>query len=254
MKTTWIITSAINTNVGAYTPDLRTIQTHETLNSIQRFYPDAQFILVEAGNPMPEDNDLYNRLKARCHVNLNMTGNEQIRHLQDHFLNKMNNKHEMGGATGLTKTVAELTIMTAVLDALKNNPDMAPAIDVDRIFKISGRYQLSPLFDPTVYEAPAAAGKYVFRQRDVSWMPDAKETVGTDHGFSSRLWSFTPGQLDELIEKVNTMTEDCLEISTTHYIDIEHLLFKHIGPDNALELEHTHLFGTIAPTGTCIYD
>ena len=254
MKTTWIITSAINTNVGAYSPELRAIQTHETLNSIQRFYPDARFVLVEAGNPIDENNELYNSLKARCHVNLNMTGNDQIRHLQDHFLNKMTNKHEMGGATGLTKTVAELTIMTAVLDALKNHPDMSPATEVDRIFKISGRYQLSPLFDPTVYESAEAAGKYVFRRRDPSWMPDALESVGTEFGFSSRLWSFTPDRLDELIGKIDVMTEDCLTISNTHYVDIEHLLYKHIGTENTLELDHTHLYGTVAPTGTCIYD
>jgi hypothetical protein len=254
MKTTWIISSAINTNVGVYDPTIRTIQTHETINSIQKYYPDAQFILVEAGNPMPEDDELYNRLKGRCQAVLNMTDNEQIRHLQSNFLNKMTNKNEMGGATGLTKTVAELTIMAAVLDAFKSHDDLAPALAVDRIFKISGRYQLSPLFEPAVYETEAAAGRYVFRQRDPSWMPDAKEAIGTDHGFSSRLWSFTPEQLDDLIVKLDSMIEDCLAISTNHYIDIEHLLFKHIGPDNALELEHTHLFGSIAPTGTVIYD
>lgn len=254
MKTTWIITSAINTNVGAYTPDLRILQTHETLNSILEFYPDAKFILVEAGNPMPDDNEMYNRLRARCHVNLNMTGNEQIKHLQDNFLNKMTNRHEMGGATGLTKTVAELTIMSNVLEALKNEKDLAPALETDRIFKISGRYQLSPLFDPTVYELPVAAGKYVFKQRDKSWMPDAKDTIGTEYGYSSRLWSFTPDLLEEVSIKMQQMVEDCLEISNKHYVDIEHLLFKHIGPTNTLELEHTHLFGTIAPTGTSIYD
>ena len=254
MKTTWIVSSAINTNVGVYPPELRIIQTHETINSIQRFYPDAKIILVEAGNPMPADNELYERLKSRCHVNLDMTGNDQIKHLQDNFLNKMENKNEMGGATGLTKTVAELTIMAAVIDALSSQEDLKPALDVDRIFKISGRYQLSPLFDPAVYEAEAAAGKYVFRERDVSWMPEAEKNIGTGHGFSSRLWSFTPGQIDDVIVKLDSMIEDCLNISQTHYIDIEHLLFKHIGPDNTMELEHTHLFGSIAPTGTVVYD
>ena len=252
MKTTWIISSAINTNVGVYSPDMRIIQTHETLNSIQRFYPDAKFILVEAGNPMPTDSDLYNHLKARCHVNLDMTGNDQIKHLQENFLNKMTNRTEMGGATGLTKTVAELTIMGAVLDALANNEDIAPALDTDRIFKISGRYQLSPLFDPTVYEN--LAGKYVFKERDATWMPDAKETIGTEYGFSSRLWSFTPDLLDDTQAAIDDMIVDCLEISNTHYIDIEHLLFKHIGTERTVELEHTHLFGSIAPTGTVIYD
>ena len=199
---------------------------------------------------MPEDNDLYNRLKARCHVNLNMTDNDQIKHLHSSFLDQMQNKSEMGGTTGLTKSVAELTIMAAVLEALKNSPDMAPALDVDRIFKISGRYQLSPLFDAAAYEN--TAGKYVFRKRDASWMTD--NAVGAEFSFSSRLWSFTPDLIDDLTNRLDAMIEDCLEISMSHYIDIEHLLYKHIGPDNAVELDHTHLMGSIAPTGTVIYD
>lgn len=50
------------------------------------------------------------------------------------------------------------------------------------------------------------------------------------------------------------MFDDAMEISQDKYIDIEHLLYKHIGPDRAMELEHTHLMGTIAPNGLMIYD
>ena len=252
MKTTWIISSAINTNVGVYDINARIIQTHETINSIQKFYPDAIFILVDAGNPMPDDLELFNRLKVRCQAYLNLTGNAQIQHLQSNFLNQMTNKNELGGATGLTKTVAELTIMSAVLDAFENQPDLAPALDVDRIFKISGRYQLSPLFDPAVYET--AAGRYAFRKSDASWMSDAAEAIGTDRSYSSRLWSFSPDQVADLTEKLEHMYQDCMEISMQHYVDIEHLLFKHLYSVNNLELEYTHLFGSIAPTGTLIYD
>jgi hypothetical protein len=51
-----------------------------------------------------------------------------------------------------------------------------------------------------------------------------------------------------------TEVEDMMEISAEHYIDVEHLLYKHIGPDNAVELETTHLFGTIGPNVSLIYD
>lgn len=252
MKTTWIVTSALVTDVGVYDTTARIIQTHETINSIQKYFPDAKIVLVEGGKQLPVDNPLYDSLRARCHVNLDMTGNDQIKHLQENFLSKVQNRNEMGGATGITKSVAELTLMASVLDALKNHPDMKPATEVDRIFKISGRYQLSPLFDPAAYAD--VAGRYVFRKADASWMKDAAETIGTDHGFSSRLWSFDIAQLDDVIDTFDAMIEDCLEITQTHYIDMEHLLYKHFHGDQVVELEHTHLYGTIAPTGTCIYD
>lgn len=266
MKPTFIITSAIDTNVGVYSPEIRILQTHETINSIQKYYPDAILVLVEGGkhiadfdpsnttNTQSELSLLWSRLKSRCHVVLNMSSNDQIGHLHSNFLDKMPSKNEMGGTTGLTKTVAELTLMAAVLDAFKTQDNLKPALDVDRIFKISGRYQLSPLFDTSIYESDLVKNKCVFRQRDASWMTDAKEAIGTEFGYASRMWSFDRNQLDAVIDTFDAMIEDCLDISNKHYVDIEHLLFKHFSSTTPVELEHTHLMGTIAPNGVVIYD
>lgn len=257
MNPTFIVTSAINTNVGAYSPQLRIFQTHDTITSIQKYYPDAIILLVDGGKDIKEDDPIFpmwEELKARAHISLNMSTNDQIKHLHKNFLDQVPNKHEMGGTTGLTKSVAELTLMAAVLDGIKTNEQLRPILLTDRIFKISGRYQLSPLFDKSIYESDAVKGKYVFRQRDESWMPDAQTNVGTAYGYASRLWSFDTNQLDETIDRFNSMIEDCLQISTTHYIDIEHLLFKHFSGADPVEVEHTHLMGTIAPTGSVVYD
>jgi hypothetical protein len=150
--------------------------------------------------------------------------------------------------------VAELTLMASFLDALKNDPQLEPIKKTDRIFKISGRYQLSPFFDTAVYDNPGAKNKYIFRKRDASWMPDAKEAIGTEYGFASRLWSFDTNLIDDCYDRFETMIEDCLKISATHYVDIEHLLYKHFIDADPLEIEHTHLMGTIAPTGAVVYD
>jgi hypothetical protein len=262
MKPTFIITSAIDTNLGVFPPEVRILQTHETINSILTYYPDAVLVLVEGGNKIADFDQsnpnelsfLWAKLRGRCHVNLNMSSSDQIRHLHDKFFSQVQNKFEMGGMSGLTKTVAELTLMAGVFEALKNEEQLKPALESDRIFKISGRYQLSPMFDPAVYTSDAAKGKYVFRRRDPSWIEDAENKIGTAFGFASRLWSFDTAQLDDVIEKFNVMIEDCLEITNTHYIDIEHLLYKHIGTDNTLQVEHTHLYGAIAPNGITVYD
>lgn len=256
MRPTFLITSAINTNVGAYTPLLRIYQTHDTINSIQKYYPDAMIVLVDGGKEITEP-DLkaqWENLGKRCNMFLNMAPNEQIQHLHTKFLDNITQKNEMGGTTGLIKSVAELTLMASFLDALKNDPQLEPIKKTDRIFKISGRYQLSPFFDKDVYENAGAKNKYIFRKRDASWMNDAKEAVGTEFGFASRLWSFDINQLDDVVDRFNTMIEDCLKISATHYVDIEHLLYKHFIDADPLEIDHTHLMGTIAPTGSVIYD
>lgn len=252
MKTTFIVTSAIFTNLGPLNSDIRILQTLDTLKSIRRHYADANIVLVEGGAPI-QDSPLWQQLRASVNVFIDLTNNDQIQHLHQSVMNRVNNKYEMGGVSGLSKSVAELTLMVNALDAINNHPEMIPARQVDRIFKISGRYQLSPMFDPAVYEN--ANMKYVFKRREASWMDAATcKAVGTDHGFSSRLWSFDIGLLDTTHERLQAAMDDMIEISADHYIDMEHLLYKHIGPDNAIELDTTHLFGTIGPNVTLIYD
>lgn len=252
MKPTFIITSAINTNLGPLPPDIRILQTMDTVRSIIKTYPDAMTVLVEGGDGTPQS-QLWPQLRGMVNVFMDLSSNEQIQHLQKNVMSRVNNKFEMGGTSGLAKTVAELTLMINVLDAINNHPELVPIRQVDRIFKISGRYQLSPLFDKSVYEN--AEMKYVFKRRDASWMnAEACKAIGTDHGFSSRLWSFDIGLLDATQERLQAAMEDMIEISTEHYIDLEHLLYKHIGPAQAIELDTTHLFGTLGPNVSLVYD
>lgn len=254
MKPLFIITSAIVTDVGIFEPPIRILQTLATIDSIQAKYPDAKFLLVEGGGPLDENYELWKTLRGRCHAYINLTDNDQIKQLHERYFRTSKNKNEMGGITGISKTLAETIIMITALNELQNNPELKPLTEVDRVFKISGRYQLSPLFDTAVYDDPAVKGKYVFKKRTPSWMPQAAPITGTEFGFVSRMWSFDIDQLADVIAKYDTIIADCLELTAKTYIDIEHLLYKHIGLDNTVELDYIHLFGSIAPTGTIIYD
>jgi hypothetical protein len=255
MKPLYILTSAIVTDAGIFDPWSRLIQTHATIDSIYKHHPEAIVILVEGGKQILHDQPLWQQLRSRCHAFIDQTNNKQIAHLHEAFMSKLPNRSEMGGIAGVSKTVAEMYLLRASFVELRDNKDMAALLKgVDRIFKISGRYCLSPLYDASVYDAPNMKGKYIFKERDASWMTDAKEALGIEHGYNSRFWSFDVTQLDDAIDKLTTMIDSCMEITQNHYIDIEHLLFKHIGPDNSVEIDHTHLFGSIAPTGSVIYD
>lgn len=259
MKTTFIVTAAINTNIGIYDPSFRILQINQTIDSILEHYADANILLVDGGKPIVADEQpalyqQYQQLKQRASAYLDMTSNEQVQKFHTEYLDKITVRHEMGGTTGLVKSAAENVIMYNVLYTLQHSPDLEAFRNVDRIFKISGRYMLSPLFNTSDYTATPAMNHYVFKQRDPSWMADAETAIGVGHSYSSRLWSFPASMLGDCIDRYEAIITDYYKIAETHYIDIEHLLFKHMGPDVSHEIPHTHLMGTIAPNGTLIYD
>jgi hypothetical protein len=213
MKTTFIVTCAINTNIGIYDPGFRILQLHQTLDSILRHYADANIILVDGGKPIraTEQSELrhqYDQLIKRAHAYLDLTDHEQVQKFHENYLDKINIRHEMGGTTGLIKSAAENIIMLNVLVALQNSPDLESFRNVDRIFKISGRYMLSPMFDSSIYETTEAQNLYVFKQRDPSWMADALTAIGVEHGYSSRLWSFPAGLLEDCIQRYENIITD----------------------------------------------
>lgn len=230
------------------------MQVNATINSLYQHFENPYIMLVDGGKPMTDAAmlDHFETLKRRAHVFLDMSSDDQINHLHTNFLDRVPSRHEMGGTTGLTKSAAENIIMYNALHALQTSPGLAELRTVDRIFKISGRYQLSPLFDPAVYADHK--DRYVFKKRTASWMEDAKTALGIDSCYQSRLWSFPADKLADCTERYGNIVADCMEISQTHYIDIEHLLFKHMGPEISAELDYLHLMGSIAPNGTLIYD
>lgn len=252
MKTTFIVTSALITKIGIYDLTSRLQQTHQTLDSIYHHFPDAQIMIVDGGEPGLKDIDhpLLNSLKDRVGAFLDLSDDEQIQHL--HSI-EIGHQREMGGVAGLVKSMAEMTIFQQALILINEHESLRPMRDVDRIFKVSGRYQLSPLFDVSAYAL--AEGKYVFKERTASWIPNAQTNVGTDYCYQSRFWSIPRSLLEHTIDKYNDMMQDLQELTdNNHYIDVEHLLFKHLGPEQSMELQYLHFMGTIAPNGTMIYD
>jgi len=246
MKTTFIITSAINTGAGIFPADIRIMQTLSTIDSIRKFFPDAITIVVEGGTHV-DDSPGFQALKQRSNAFIDMTKDEQIQYLHE-IMNGNPNRTEMGGTNGVAKTIAELTLTQSVLNGLVSHPELEVARNTDRVFKISGRYQLSPLFNPAEHYHH---DHWVFRQKDATWNP----TGGIPYFYSSRLWSVCPTLIEKTRDIYNTMIEDAHAIADEgKYIDLEHLLYKHIGPDKTVELKNTHLYGAIGPNSLMIYD
>lgn len=169
MRTTFIITSAINPGVGLFNPEQRINQTIQTVSSIKNIFPQSNLILIDGGKSFQEDLDNFLILKGKINLYLNMHENIQIRNLHNNFFSKIKNKCELGGNAGGLKTLSEICLMREVLFLLKNNKNLLNFINVDAIFKISGRYVLSPAFNKQVYFDALLGNNFVFRAPEKSY-------------------------------------------------------------------------------------
>lgn len=248
MKNIFVVTSAIHSNIGIYSSTDRLNQTLQTIDSIYKFYKDPEIIVVEGGLYPPKRNDdLIGYLRSYRDNDknfLDLRNEEQITHLHQ-FAFDPNYKHDMGGINGLAKTVAESYIMARALDFIKARGYN----DIKRIFKISGRYVLSPLHVPDHHLDEL--NKYVFKKKEKTWMT----TPGRSYLYSSRLWSMDYNLLDETISHFCKMRGE-LDRQSMHggYIDMEHLLYETIPQNKIHEIKYTHCMGSIAPNGTLVYD
>ena len=245
----FIVTSALVTNAGVYTPAVRVAQTRETIRSIRRHFPRAFILLAEGGarlNDMPSG---WDELRGAVDGLLDMTADQRILDLHREAFALTHSSTQKGGAVGFAKTMAELLLMIGALGVLAQLP---LSMQGGRVFKLSGRYQLAPLFDPAFYEA--ATGRYVFACRRRSWVPNALQTIGVEHCLSSCLWSFDASSLAEVTAVFQAMLRELSDASDGAYIDIEHLLFKYIGAQSIIEMPQMHLMGSVASTGVVIYE
>ena len=72
MRTTFIITSAINPGVGLFNPEQRINQTIQTVSSIKNAFPQSNLILIDGGKSFQEDLDNFLILKSKINLYLNM--------------------------------------------------------------------------------------------------------------------------------------------------------------------------------------
>ena len=125
--------------------------------------------------------------------------------------------------------------------------------DADRIFKLSGRYQVTDKFDITKFSNENTKDKFVFKRAQPSWINP--QDTGVTTLLQTRLWSFTPNLLVETMEIYKNIIENMIRLfNENKYIDNEHSMSKYIPKDRLVELETVGLVGNIAPNGMMIID
>jgi hypothetical protein len=226
MKNLFIVTSALNADMGVVSRKDRFDQTVKGLLSIRKYVPDALILLTD-GSPNKIDDE---KLKALAHF-----ANFAADFSDDAQITELASNHQ--------KSEAENLLMLKTLMLLQQDEGMKDVLsDVGRIFKISGRTDLTDEFDVAEHIVP---GKYVFKKRIPTWLADSRKEFATDL-LITRMFSFCPTLMNDYMK----MCEDNILLVLQTMIDTEHAHFVNINKDLLVELDEIHCTGIVAGTGT----
>lgn len=214
----FVITSILNPKIGIIDPETRYQQTLKTIQSIKDRAPGSIIMVVDS-SPQLESHKI-----------------ENIRKEVDYFISLSNHKFSNDLANAGLKSQGECYIMLVAIDAIRN---MARE-DIKRVFKITGRAELTDRFNIEDYNNPEMKGMYVFKTPVVSWMSQHLKLVDT------RLWSFDYSLLDQAEQLVRYAYEETM---TTRF-DLEHAYYKLLPKDKIFGKDVIGLKCILASDGT----
>ena len=245
MKNIVLLTSALYTNYGIYKPQERIQQTLDTAKSAKKYIPGAVIILVD-NSKVDVQND-------------NSAEFEELIDLVDYYIdnsddNDMKYFHANVTNYDIGKNAMEAMGLMKALTYINGDEDMKKEIAAaDRVFKLSGRYQVTDKFDIAKFSNDNTKDKFVFKKAQPSWINP--QDTGVNTLLQTRLWSFTPGLLEETMDIYKNIIENMIRLfNENKYIDNEHSMSKYIPKDRLVELDTVGLVGNIAPNGMMIID
>jgi len=240
-----LLTSAVYSNYGIYKPAERIQQTLETAKSAKKYIPGAVIILVDNSkvDVQNDNSDEFEELIDLVDYYIDNSDDDDIKY----FHNNVSN-YDIG------KNAMEAMGMLKALNYIAGDQDLIAEVkESDRLFKLSGRYQVTDKFDINKFDNANTKGKYVFKKAQPSWINPAD--TGTNTLLQTRLWSFTPDLFNDTVKLYSDIIATMIPLfNQGKYIDNEHAMAKFIPKDKLVELETVGLQGNIAPNGMMIID
>jgi hypothetical protein len=245
MKNIVLITSAVYSNYGIYTPAERIQQTLETAQSAKKYIPGAVLVLVDNSkvDVQNDDSPTFNELVDLVDYYIDNSDDPDIQYFHNNVSNYDIGKNSME-VIGLTKALMYIT----------NTPDLMNEVsEATRIFKLSGRYVVTDKFDITKFDNAETKDKYVFKRRQPAWCNP--NVTGVNSLLQTRLYSFTPSILVNTLQLLQAIMQNMFSVfNQGEYIDVEHSMFKFVPPEQLVEVDQVGLQGNIAPNGMMIID
>jgi hypothetical protein len=223
----FIVTSALNANIGVVTEEDRLEQTIASVISLRTHVPNA-LILFADGSPREVPQSSFEKIKPYVNLIVSWSKDEEVRYFA-----------EQG-----RKSEAEILLLSKTLRMIKHNSELMKVMHgVKRIFKYSARTILTQDFDISVYDN--MFGKYVFKKALPSWMPEDRKNTITDHLYITRMYSFCPSLLDNYMMTQQYIFNDVVNSS----IDTEHAHYKCLDKQYVVEFDKLHCNGIVAGSG-----
>ena len=221
----FIVTSALNPNMGVINNEDRLTQTIEGLKLLRAKCPSDMIVFTD-GSPNKVDRETYDRIAQYCDVILDMSTDPDITQF----------------ASIGRKSEAENVLMLKTLIIFKRNIDLMKELSsVKRIFKISARTDLLEDFDVNKHNH---FGKYVFKKSIPTWLTDKRKVLYTNL-LITRLFSFCISLFDDYL----MVCQNNLNSVQSQGVDTEHAHWHSIDKKYLVELEKIHCQGTMASTG-----
>lgn len=233
IKHCFVVTSAVNSKFGIYTPEERLAQTVITLQNIRFRVPGVKIVVMEcAGTALTQTQS--DTLENNCDLLLDFSQDPDVLAIYQ------------SDNWDVVKNSTEIMCFGRTLRMCQHDGDF---VGIDRIHKMSGRYMLNDEFDLSVYNQ--YPDQIIIGPKHQSQFP--YEVTGIELQYMARLWSWPADQNERVIQ----VYEDSLayigqRVSQGGYADIEHVLYKFLPGELVQELPVLGVEGFIAPNGVPI--
>ena len=236
----FIVSSALVTSYGLLPTSDRVQQTMNTLQSIRKWAPEADIVVLELSRERIPDEYEQMFLQAGAKMVMHFFGHQAVQR------NYQVCSPERDPAGSSIKNLNEITAMHAFLQWCIEQNYLAP---YRRVFKISGRYSLCAPFQQEVYQDEQFQGRCAFLRLNHSYL-DVATSGSFKYMYMTRLWSFDP----VLLPKLETWFEVMLDLLVKRYeaggyTDIEHLLAVVIPRKYCIYLDKVGVEGLIGLHG-----
>lgn len=240
-----LVTSAVYSNYGIYSPGERVVQTINTVKSARQYIPNSTVILIDNSkvDVQNDDSTEFNELIDLVDYYIDNSDDPDIQHFHNNVTNYDIGKNCME-SLGMFKALAYMATNQEIMDKITSST---------RIFKLSGRYEIIEKFDLLSFDNSETMGKYVFKRAQPSWIPS--QDTGVDTLLQTRLWSFTPDLYVDTVNLFKNIITNMFNLMNQQkYIDVEHSMSKFIPKDKLVEIDVVGLKGNIAPNGMVVID
>lgn len=226
----WVlITSAINSHYDNVSVAQRFQQTLMTGQSLKQKLEPCRTLLIETAME-PLTNDQKQQLQLVFDGVVEFHGDHLMRQIHDCAASDV----------AWIKTPGELHALSSVIRVL---PDVQPR---DRVWKISGRYQLDHDYDVAQHDQPGRICLLARKPCVVYYVPDTelRHTPRYPSRYHSRLYSFCGSLLPVMQDRYQAMFRHVIDqYSAGCFTDIENTMFEFLHDLDPIELHRVGVSG-----------